>query len=96
MHIAERNHLCNFGRRFHEEQIFYMIFNLDKWGRCLKEFLSRALTALMFGGSEPSMQFWYRAKWGAFMLNYFKFGPVIQEDMLFKESLRTTDADRSQ
>ena len=33
----------------------------------------------MFGGPEPFMQFWQRAIWGTFILNYFKVGPVAQE-----------------
>ena len=38
---AERNHLCNFGRRHHEEQFCEIILNLDQWfKRCrLKIFL---------------------------------------------------------
>ena len=28
---AEQNHLCNLGRRHHEEQFCEIIFNLDKW-----------------------------------------------------------------
>ena len=39
---AERNHLCNFGRRHHEEQFCEIILNLDQWFRrrsCLKIFL---------------------------------------------------------
>ena len=38
---VERNHLCNFGRRHHEEQLCKTILNLDQWFRrcCLKIFL---------------------------------------------------------
>ena len=28
---AEPNHLCNFGRRHHEEQFCEIILNLDQW-----------------------------------------------------------------
>ena len=37
-----------------------IFFNLDQWFRgChLKDFLSGALAALVFGGAEPFMQFW--------------------------------------
>ena len=38
----ERNHLCNFGGGYHEEQFCKMILNLDQWfmRRCvLKMFL---------------------------------------------------------
>ena len=52
---AEQNHLCNFGREYQEENICQIILNLDQWfRRChLKDFLSGALAALMFGGGEP-------------------------------------------
>ena len=30
---AERNHLCNFGRGYHEEQFCEIILNLDQWFR---------------------------------------------------------------
>ena len=39
---AERNHLCNFGRRHHEEQFYEIILNLNqRFSRrcCLKTFL---------------------------------------------------------
>ena len=31
--LVERNHLCNFDRRDHEEQFWEIIFNLDQWFR---------------------------------------------------------------
>ena len=30
---ADPNHLCNFGRRYHEEQFCEIILNLDPWFR---------------------------------------------------------------
>ena len=39
---AELNHLCNFGRKHHEEQFCEIILNLDQWFKrrcCLKIFL---------------------------------------------------------
>ena len=39
---AERNHLCNFGKRHHEEQFCEIILKLDLWFKrrcCLKIFL---------------------------------------------------------
>ena len=30
---AEQNHLCNFGRGYHEEQFCEIILNLDQWFR---------------------------------------------------------------
>ena len=56
---VERNHLCNFGRGYHE-QFCGIILNLGQWFRrrcCLKGFLSGALATLLFGGADPSMQF---------------------------------------
>ena len=64
--------------------------NLDQWfRRCnLKDFLSRALAALMLCGAEPFMQFLVeKPLWGTFIRKFFKFGPVVQEEMLFKEKL---------
>ena len=54
---AERNHLCNFGRGCYEEHFCEIIFN--EWFRrcCLKDFLSGAPTALLFGGAKPFVQF---------------------------------------
>ena len=56
---VERNQLCNFGRRYCEEQFCEIILNLGQWfRRChLKDFLSGALAALLIGGAEPFMKF---------------------------------------
>ena len=56
---AECNHLCNFGKGFYEEQFCGIILNFGQWlsRYCLKDFLSGALAALLFGGVEPFMQF---------------------------------------
>ena len=56
---ADWNHLCNFGRGYYEEQFPEIISNLVQWfGRCcLKDFLYRALGALLFGGAKPFMHF---------------------------------------
>ena len=79
---VEQNHLCNFCKRHHEEQFCEIILNLDKWfRRCrLKIFLiwssggpfdqwSGTICAILVEG---------------IMKNYFEFGPVVQEEMLFK------------
>ena len=58
---AEQNHLCYFGSGYHvEEQFCEINLNVDlRFRRCpLKDFLSGALAALVFGGVEPFMQFW--------------------------------------
>ena len=55
---AKRKHLCNFGRGWFEEQFCEIISNLGQWLRCcLKDFLSGALAALLFGGAESFVQF---------------------------------------
>ena len=57
---TKRNHLCNFGRGYYEEQLCEIILNLGQWFRricCLKDFLSGALAALLFSGAEPFTQF---------------------------------------
>ena len=57
---ARRNHLCNFGRGYQEEQFCEIILNFDKWfsRRChLKDFSSEALASLLFSGAEPFLQF---------------------------------------
>ena len=60
---AEQNHLCNFGTRGNEERFCEIILNFDRWFRrcCLKDFLSRAMAALLFGELEPFVQFLLRA-----------------------------------
>ena len=86
---VERNNLSNFERGYHGEHSCEVIWNLDQWfRRCrLKDFFFWALAALLFSGAEPFMQFWKRASWGIFMWSYVKFGPVVQEEMLFKEKV---------
>ena len=52
---AEQNHLCNFDRGYPEEKFYEIILNLDLWFRMrcrLKEFLSGALAAHMFCGTN--------------------------------------------
>ena len=48
---AKQNRFCYFERGYHEEQFCEIILYLDQWFRrrcCLKDFLSRALVALVF------------------------------------------------
>ena len=49
-----QNYLCNFGRGHHEDQFREIDLKLDQQFRrfCLKEFLSRALAALVFSVVE--------------------------------------------
>ena len=57
---AEPYHICTFGKGCYEEQFCEIITNLSQWFRKryhLKDFLSVALEALLFGGAELFMQF---------------------------------------
>ena len=46
--FSRANHLCNFGGGYYAEQFCEIILNFDERFRCrLKDFLSRALAALM-------------------------------------------------
>ena len=57
---AERNHLCNFGRGYQEEQFCEIILKFGQRFRrcCLKnDFLSGVLVTLLFSGGELFMQF---------------------------------------
>ena len=47
----------------------------------------------MFSGAEPFVQFWKRALWGACTRNYFEYGSVAQEEILFKEKVYTQKTD---
>ena len=57
---AEQNYLCNFARGYSKEQLRVIILNLDKRFRRshFKDYLSRALAALVFNAAESFMQFW--------------------------------------
>ena len=60
------NHLCNLGRRHHEEQFCDIILNLDQLfsrGCRLKIFLK----ALLFSGAEPFVPFWYSVSGGTIL-----------------------------
>ena len=68
---AEPNHLWNYIRGYVEEQFCESILNLGQWFKrrcCLKDFLSGALAALLFGGEESLIQgLQKRASWGTSM-----------------------------
>ena len=80
----ERNLFCNFGRRHLQEQFCEIILNLDQWvrRRCsLKIFLiwsdggpfvqcSGTICAILVKGIMRNNS-----------VNYFEFGPVVQEEM---------------
>ena len=83
LHSAEWNHLCNFGRRYHEEQFCEIILNFDQWFRrkCnLKVFL------ILTSGSpfvQCSVTIFASLVYGIMR----KIGSVVQEEMLFKRFL---------
>ena len=54
---AKQNNLCNFGRGHHEEHFCYFFKCGPVVQMLFKNFLSRALAALMFSGLEQFMQF---------------------------------------
>ena len=52
IYSADKNHLCNFGRRHHKEQFCEIILNLDQWfrrKRCSK-------ISLIWSSSGPFVQ----------------------------------------
>ena len=57
---AQRNHLCNFGKGYYEEQFCELILNLDKWfRRChLKIFLIWSSGHPFVQRTESFVQFW--------------------------------------
>ena len=50
-----------------------------------KRFLIWSFGGPTVGGAKLFMQVLKRASWGTFMLSYMKFGPVVQEQMSFKD-----------
>ena len=52
--LAECNQLGSFGKGHYDEHFCEIILNFDKWLRViLRYLLSRALTAIFFGRTEP-------------------------------------------
>ena len=80
---VKRNHLCNFGRRHHEEQFCEIILNLDQW---CKDISYLELWQPFFSAERNLL---CNFCWGyheAILWYYFEFGPVVQE-MSFKRCL---------
>ena len=81
---AERNHLCNYGRRYNEERFCKIILSLDQWFR-------RGLLYLIWSFAGPFVQ---RSETNCAILvegikrnnsvKNFEFGPVVQEEISFK------------
>ena len=65
--------------------IYFEFWSVGQEEMLFKSFLSGALPALLFYGAKPFMQFLKSASWGTFMWSYMKFGPVVQEEMSFKD-----------
>ena len=57
---AKQTFLYNFGRGHYLEHSCEIILNSDQWFLrcCLKDYLSRALGALLSGGADLFVQFW--------------------------------------
>ena len=47
--------------------------------------LSRAQESLLFCGAEQFVQFWLKTLKVTILWNYFNFGLVVQEQMMFKD-----------
>ena len=88
---VEQSYLCNFGRGQYEEQFCEFILNSGQWfsKRCgLKDFYFLELWRPSWSveQAEPSFSF-ERVFMGNIHVKLFKFGPVVQEEMLFKEKV---------
>ena len=76
---AERNHLCNFGRVYPEEQFCEFILNLDLWfrRRCCKIFLIWSSGSPRVQWSGTIYAILVEGIMGNIHLKLFKFGPVV-------------------
>ena len=86
---VDRNFLCNFGRRYHEEQ-FSEIMNLDQWfkRKCrLKAFLIWSSDSPFVQRSVNIRAILVEGIMRNNFVKLFEFGRVIQEEMLFKRFL---------
>ena len=67
----ERNHLCNFGRGYYEEQFCVIILNLGQSIVVQEEMSFKRffiwIIVVPVGWRGPFMQFRKRASWGTFM-----------------------------
>ena len=84
---AKRNHLCNLGRGYYEEQfceLFWILTSGSRGDAFKRYFLSGALVALLFSAVEPFVQFWQRILWRTILWINFGFGPEVLE-MSFKD-----------
>ena len=94
--LAQRNHLSNFGKGHCE-----IILNLAQWfRRChLKDFLSRALVALMFVRAEPFAQFGrmhYVEHFCEFILNFNQWFKSCCLKQIIMDNRRTMDVGQRQ
>ena len=79
---AEQNY---FGEECYEEQFSEIVLNLGQWFRrrcCLKDFLSGALVALLFGEAELK-----EGIMGNIHVKLYEIGAVVQEEMSFEENV---------
>ena len=75
-------HLCNFGGRHHEEQYCTIILNLDQ--RVQQEMRLKAFFYLELWLPSCSVELNHLRYHGENPC-YMKFGPVVQEEMSFKD-----------
>ena len=54
---ADKNFLCNFNRRHHEEQFCELTLNMNQWFRRKCRLRLFLIWSILFCGVEPSMQF---------------------------------------
>ena len=90
---VERNDLCNFGRRYYEEQFSEIIFNLDQWfsRRCRLKYFYLELWRPSCSVEWNHLCNFERGHHGEHSC-YMKFEIVVQKEMSFKEKVyRRTD-----
>ena len=85
---GEHYPLCYFSKEYYEDQFCEIILNLKQCfrRRChIKDVLSGALAALLFCRAKPFVILKEGIMWNIYVKLYIKFGPVVQEEMPFKD-----------
>ena len=80
---AGQNHLCNFGRRHHEEKFCEIILNLDQWFKrrcCLKIFLIWSSGGSFVQRSGTICAILVEDIMSNNSVNLFEFGSMVQEE----------------
>ena len=87
---ADPNYLCNFVRRYHEEQFCEIILNLDQWfsRKChFKVFLIWISGSPFVPQSVTICSILVKGIMRINIVKLFEFWSVVQEQMLFKKIL---------